>query len=62
MAWVNIDDAVHQLAVDGTSLKTDYLLKGQSGTVVLGEPGVYQYRDTLHPSVASLLGTIEVVK
>jgi hypothetical protein len=41
---------------------TDYLLKGQSGTVALGEPGVYQYRDTLHPNVVSLLGTIEVVK
>ena len=62
VAWVNIDDAVHQLAVEGTNLKTDYLLKGQSGTVVLSEPGVYRYKDTLHPNVASLLGTIEVAK
>ena len=50
------------VAAEETNLKTDYLLQGQNGTVVLGEPGVYQYRDTLHPNVASLLGTIEVAK
>jgi plastocyanin len=62
VSWVNIDDALHQLAVEGTNLKTDYLLKGESGTLVFNEPGVYDYRDTLHPNVTSLMGTIEVRK
>jgi len=62
VSWINIDDAVHQIVIEGTNLKTDYLLKGQSGTLILNEPGTYQYRDTLHPGVRSLMGTIEVKK
>jgi Na+/melibiose symporter-like transporter len=34
--------------VEGTALKTDYLLKGLTGTVVLKEPGSITYRDTFY--------------
>jgi len=60
VTWVNADDMPHQLVVEGTGLKTDYLLKGQSGSVVIKEPGVYHYRDTFLPSVEALQGDLEV--
>jgi plastocyanin len=60
VTWVNADDKPHQFLVEGTSLKTDYLLKGQSGTVVIKAPGVYHYRDTFLPSVEALQGDLEV--
>jgi hypothetical protein len=43
-------------------VQTDYLLKGQTGTVVLKEPGVYHYGDTFYPATESLKGVIEVRK
>jgi hypothetical protein len=48
--------------VEAADVKADYLLKGQTGTVVLKEPGVYQYGDTFYPAVESLRGVIEVRK
>lgn len=60
VTWVNIDDPPHQFLVEGTTLETDYLLKGQTGSVVLKQPGAYHYRDTFYPGVESLKGTIEV--
>ncbi len=68
VTWINIDDPAHQFLVEGASmktgarLKTEYLLKGQTGTVVLKEPGIYQYGDTFYPNVESLRGVIEVRK
>jgi plastocyanin len=62
VTWVNIDDVPHQFLVEGAALKTGYLLKGQTGTVVLKEPGVYHYRDTFYPAVESLKGVLEVRK
>jgi len=62
VTWINIDDPPHQFLVEGAGVKTDYLLKGQTGTVVLKEPGVYRYRDTFYPAVESLQGVLEVRK
>jgi len=62
VTWINIDDAAHQFLVEGAGVKTEYLLKGQTGTVVLKEPGVYQYGDTFYPATESLRGVIEVRK
>jgi plastocyanin len=60
VTWVNIDDAAHQFLVEGAGVKTEYLLKGQTGAVVLKEPGVYKYGDTFYPATESLRGVIEV--
>jgi len=60
VTWINIDDAAHQFLVEGAGMKTEYLLKGQTGTVVLKEPGVYKYGDTFYPATESLRGVIEV--
>jgi plastocyanin len=62
VTWINIDDPPHQFLVEGAGVKTEYLLKGQAGTVVLKEPGVYRYGDTFYPAVESLRGVIEVRK
>ncbi|MBV8128644.1 MAG: cytochrome P460 family protein [Planctomycetaceae bacterium] len=62
VTWINIDDPPHQFLVEGAGLKTDYLLKGQTGTVVLKEPGIYHYRDTFYPDDESLKGVLEVRK
>jgi len=60
VTWINADDVPHQFLVEGGRLKTDYLLKGQTGTVVLKEPGVYHYSDTFYPATNSLHGVLEV--
>jgi plastocyanin len=60
VTWVNIDDVAHQFLVGGADIETEYLLKGQAGTVVLKKPGVYQYGDTFYPATESLQGVIEV--
>jgi len=62
VTWINIDDPPHQFFVERAGMKTEYLLKGQTGTVVLKEPGVYQYGDTFYPAVESLRGVIDVRK
>jgi len=62
VSWINIDDVAHQFFVEGAGVKTEYLLKGQTGTVVLKDPGVYQYGDTFYPATESLRGVIEVRK
>ena len=60
VAWVNADDMPHQFLVEGTDLKTGYLLKGQTGTVTPTVPGVYYFRDSFLPAVQSLKGVLEV--
>lgn len=62
ITWINADDPPHQFVVDGAGVKTDYLLKGQTGTVVLNEPGLYHFGDTFYPAIESLKGSLEVVK
>lgn len=62
VTWVNADDSPHQFVVESAGLKTGYLLKGQTGTVVVKTPGLYHYRDTFLPSVESLQGVLEVTK
>jgi plastocyanin len=50
VTWINIDDPPHQFCVEGADVKTEYLmLKGQTGTVVLKEPGTYHTMET--PSI-----------
>jgi len=39
VTWVNGDDTPHQFLVEGAGL-TEYLLRGQTGTVVVNAPGV----------------------
>ena len=60
MTWINADDVPHQLFVEGALLKTEYLLKGQAGTIIPNKPGVYFYRDKFLSDVDSLKGVIEV--
>ncbi len=60
VTWINADEPAHQFLVEGASAKTDYLLKGQTGTVRLREPGTYRYHDTFYPAVEALQGVIEV--
>jgi plastocyanin len=62
VTWINIDDVAHQFRLESTDVKTEYLLKGQTGTVVLKEPGTYRYGDTFYPATESLRGVIEVQK
>lgn len=54
VTWITTDDMPHQSIVEGGALKTGYLLKGQAGTVIPNQPGVYSYRDTFLPAVDSL--------
>ncbi len=60
VTWINADEPAHQFVVEGTSAKTDYLLKGQTGTLVLRERGTYRYHDSFYPAVESLQGVVEV--
>jgi Cytochrome P460 len=62
VTWINVDEAPHQFLVEAAGMKTGYLLKGQTGTIVLSEPGHYTYRDTFYPAVESLQGVLEVIK
>lgn len=60
VTWINADDMPHQFVVERADLKTGYLLKGQAGTIIPKQPGVYFYRDTFLPTVDSLQGVLEV--
>lgn len=60
VTWINTDDMPHQFIVEGAEIRTGYLLKGQTGTVIPKKAGVYSYRDTFLPAVESLKGVLEV--
>ena len=62
VTWVNADDTPHQFLIESAGLATEYLLRGQTGTVVVNAPGVYRYRDTFLPSVEALQGILEVTR
>ncbi len=56
ITWVNTDASPHQIAIAGKQL-TAILLKGQSVSLAIAEPGTYDYFCGLHPSIK---GKIEV--
>jgi plastocyanin len=56
ITWVNTDASPHQIAIAGKQ-RTAILLKGQSVSLTIAEPGTYDYFCGLHPSIK---GKIEV--
>ena len=59
VTWTNIDDSPHQVSVQGRSLRTAILLKGQSESLKFTEAGTFDYICGLHPNMK---GKIEVTK
>ncbi len=59
ITWTNADDSPHQVTVKDKSLKTAVLLKGDSASLTLEEPGTYEYGCALPPAMK---GSIEVAK
>jgi plastocyanin len=59
ITWVNTDDSPHQVTVQGTKLRTQFLLKGQRATLTFPDEGVFSYNCALHPN---LTGSVEVKK
>ncbi len=59
ITWTNTDESPHQVTVQGTPLRTEFLLKGQSATLKLDKEGVFSYNCALHPNMK---GSIEVKK
>lgn len=57
--WTNGDDSPHQVSVASKSLKTNVLLKGQTGKLKFDEAGSYEYACALHPAMK---GKIEVTE
>ena len=51
ITWVNTDASPHQVVLTGRQQKTPILLKGQSATLTIAEPGTYDYICGLHPSI-----------
>ncbi len=58
VTWTNADDSPHQIEIKGKG-KTEVLLKGQSGSLAIADPGSYEYICSLHPNMK---GTLEVTK
>lgn len=59
VTWTNSDESPHQIAVAGAALKTELLLKGQSGSLTFAAAGTFPYVCALHPNMK---GTIEVTR
>ncbi len=59
VTWTNTDDSPHQIIVQGTSLKTDFVFKGQSESLKFADAGVFNYNCALHPNMK---GAVEVTK
>jgi len=59
VTWINTDESPHQVTVQGTKLKTGFLLKGQSETLTFSDAGVFSYNCALHPNMK---GSVEVRK
>jgi amicyanin len=51
ITWVNTDASPHQVVLTGGQQKTPILLKGQSASLTIAEPGTYDYICGLHPSI-----------
>jgi plastocyanin len=59
ITWINTDESPHQITVQGTDLKTGFLLKGQQATLTFPAEGVFSYNCALHPNMK---GSVEVKK
>jgi plastocyanin len=59
ITWVNTDDSPHQVTVQGTNLRTEFLLKGQRASLTFPNEGVFSYNCALHPNMK---GSVEVKK
>ena len=59
ITWINTDESPHQITVQGTPLKTGFLLKGQQATLTFPAEGVFNYNCALHPNMK---GSVEVKK
>ena len=59
ITWINTDESPHQITVQGTPLKTGFLLKGQRATLTFPAEGVFSYNCALHPNMK---GSVEVKK
>jgi plastocyanin len=58
VTWLNTDSSPHQVTVRGDKpQRTAVLLKGQSASLTIAEPGTYEYICGLHPNMK---GKIEV--
>jgi plastocyanin len=57
ITWLNTDSSPHQVVITGKPQKTPILLKGQSASLTIAEPGMYDYICGLHPRIK---GKIEV--
>ena len=51
ITWVNTDASPHQVVITGKPEKTGILLKGQSASLTIQEPGTYDYICGLHPRI-----------
>jgi plastocyanin len=56
VTWTNADDSPHQIEIKGKG-KTGVMLKGQSASLAVVDPGSYEYICSLHPAMK---GTLEV--
>ncbi len=59
ITWINTDESPHHITVQGTTLKTGFLLEGQRATLTFPTEGVFSYNCALHPNMK---GSVEVKK
>ena len=57
VTWTNNDDTPHQISIVGGNRRTEFILKGQSASLVFDAAGNIAYTCGLHPTMK---GTIEV--
>lgn len=57
ITWTNDDSVVHTATADNGEFDSGHLEPGQTFSHVFGEPGTYDYRCTIHPT---MVGTVTV--
>jgi plastocyanin len=55
ITWVNRDAVPHDATDEAGDWGTGTLSRGESVTLTLGSPGVYQYYCTIHPDMRATL-------